>query len=200
VTPRPEPEDCWQRISPLTGDKAWRDSLAAVLEEQPAEGTLRILVVDADCLVACAVGQSKPGSHLLSGRSWQVIGMVADPAYCRRGWCRAIMTGLLDWFGERDLARVGLGGFAETEALYRDLGLLTSLTRCCTGGRERLACLSGGLRSLPRSTSSNRAADGAVVSEAQRPVLSNPDTRMPTPSPHASCDGPYVLPRVNMPA
>jgi GNAT superfamily N-acetyltransferase len=113
-------------FNPSTGDSDWRDNLAAVLKEQLAEDTMRILVVDGDdCLAACAIGaigQSLPSPHLPDGRFGRVIGVVTDPAYRRRGHSRAIMTGLLDWFREREVARVDLRASADGEALYRDLG------------------------------------------------------------------------------
>ncbi|GAA4383303.1 GNAT family N-acetyltransferase [Actinomadura verrucosospora] len=117
-------------FAPPAGDDGWRHTLATVLKEQLTADTVRILVVDGDGdggLAACGIGtieQRLPGPHLPSGRLGQVIGVVTDPAHRRRGHSRAIMHGLLDWFRERDVARVDLHASRDGERLYRDLGFV----------------------------------------------------------------------------
>ncbi|WTV55205.1 GNAT family N-acetyltransferase [Kitasatospora sp. NBC_00039] len=117
-------------FNPSSGEGSWRDALADVLERQLAAGTMRILVVDGDegdGLAACGIGsveQRLPGPHLRNGRAGLVIGVVTAPAYRRRGHSRAIMRGLLDWFRERDVARVDLYASHEGEPLYRELGFV----------------------------------------------------------------------------
>ncbi|MFD0277955.1 GNAT family N-acetyltransferase [Kitasatospora sp. NPDC127111] len=112
---------------PSAGD-GWRDALAGVLERRIADGTMRALVVDGEDghgLAACGIGsveQRLPGPHLRNGRVGLVIGVVTAPAYRRRGYSRAIMRDLLDWFRERDAARVDLFASHEGEPLYRELG------------------------------------------------------------------------------
>ncbi|WP_279592255.1 GNAT family N-acetyltransferase [Streptomyces sp. KS 21] len=74
---------------------------------------------------ACGIGtveQRLPGPHLCNGRVGQVIGVVTDSAHRRRGHSRAIMGALLDWFREREAARVDLYASAQGEPLYRALG------------------------------------------------------------------------------
>ncbi|MGW0731437.1 GNAT family N-acetyltransferase [Streptomyces sp. NPDC002851] len=123
-------------FNPSSGDDGWRAALVEVLKEQLTADDVRILVVDGEgdghglggdggCLAACGIGivqQRLPGPHLRNGRIGEVIGVVTDPAYRRRGYSRGIMRGLLDWFRERDVARVDLHASAESEPLYRDLG------------------------------------------------------------------------------
>lgn len=117
-------------FDPASGDEDWLDALAVVLKEQLTADTVRILVVDGDGdgdggLAACGIGtieQRLPGPHLRNGRIGQVIGVVTDPAHRRRGHSRGIMRGLLDWFGDREVARVDLYASAEGEPLYRELG------------------------------------------------------------------------------
>lgn len=115
-------------FDPASGDEDWLDALAVVLKEQLTADTVRILVVDGDGdggLAACGIGtieQRLPGPHLRNGRIGQVIGVVTDPAHRRRGHSRRIMRGLLDWFGDREVARVDLYASAEGEPLYRELG------------------------------------------------------------------------------
>ncbi|MFI6654454.1 GNAT family N-acetyltransferase [Streptomyces sp. NPDC050523] len=131
-------------FNPVTDDGSWLDALATVLKEQLTAEDVRILVVDGDgdgdgdgdrargrygCgdggLAACGIGtieQRLPGPHLRNGRIGHVIGVITDPAHRHRGHSRAIMRGLLDWFREREVARVDLYASAEGEPLYRDLG------------------------------------------------------------------------------
>ncbi|MEV0281158.1 GNAT family N-acetyltransferase [Streptomyces sp. NPDC050610] len=110
---------------PTVGDD-WRTALASVLKEQLAADDTRILVVDGDSgLAACGIGTVDrwfPGPHSPNGRVGHVIGMVTDPAYQRRGHGRAIVRSLLDWFRERDVARVDLYASRDGEPLYRALG------------------------------------------------------------------------------
>ncbi|MEU9015170.1 GNAT family N-acetyltransferase [Streptomyces sp. NPDC048479] len=112
-------------FTPSSADDDWRDTLAAVLKEQVAADAVRILVVHGDNgLAACGIGtieQRLPGPHLRNGRIGHVIGVVTDPAYRRRGHSRAIMQGLLDWFREREVARVDLYASPDGEPLYRAL-------------------------------------------------------------------------------
>ncbi|MFB7208971.1 GNAT family N-acetyltransferase [Streptomyces sp. NPDC056255] len=121
-------------FDPASGGDDWLQSLAVVLKEQLSAGAgaacgtdaVRILVVDGGSgLAACGIGtieQRLPGPHLRNGRIGQVIGVVTDPGYRRRGHSRSIMRGLLDWFRERDVARVDLYASPEGEPLYRELG------------------------------------------------------------------------------
>lgn len=119
-------------FSPASADDDWLDALAVVLKEQLTSDAVRILVVDGDGdsdgdrgLAACGIAtieQRLPGPHLRNGRIGHVIGVVTDPSYRRRGHSRSIMRGLLDWFGERAVARVDLYASAEGEPLYRELG------------------------------------------------------------------------------
>lgn len=113
-------------FNPSSAGNDWRDALARVLKEKLASDDAQILVVDGDgCLAACGIGtidQWFPGPHSRNGRVGHVIGVVTDPAYRRRGHSRAIMNGLLDWFRERDAARVDLYASRDGEPLYRELG------------------------------------------------------------------------------
>ncbi|WP_030295964.1 GNAT family N-acetyltransferase [Streptomyces katrae] len=113
-------------FNPTTAQGDWRSALAVVLKEQLTADSVRILVVDGGHgLAACGIGtveQRLPGPHLCNGRVGQVIGVVTDPAHRRRGHSRAIMGALLDWFREREAARVDLYASAEGEPLYRALG------------------------------------------------------------------------------
>ncbi|NRQ35058.1 GNAT family N-acetyltransferase [Nonomuraea sp. NN258] len=114
-------------FNPESAGDDWRSALATVLKEKlTQDDNTRILVVPGhDGLAACGIGtieQWFPGPHSRNGRIGHVIGVVTDPAYRRRGYSRAIMRGLLDWFAERDAVRVDLYASHQAEPLYRDLG------------------------------------------------------------------------------
>ncbi|MFE6664824.1 GNAT family N-acetyltransferase [Streptomyces sp. NPDC057697] len=113
-------------FDPASGDGGWLDELAVVLKAQVDAETVRILVVDGERgLAACGVGtieQRLPGPHLRNGRIGQVIGVVTDPAYRRRGHSHSIMRELLDWFRSSGVARVDLYASSGGEPLYRRLG------------------------------------------------------------------------------
>ncbi|MFG2648082.1 GNAT family N-acetyltransferase [Streptomyces sp. NPDC048436] len=115
-------------FDPAGGDGGWMGALAVLLKDRMTADSLRILVVDGDSgLAACGIGsveQRLPGPHLQNGRVGLVIGVVTDPAYRRRGHSRSVMRGLLDWFAEREVARVDLYASPEGEPLYRDLGFV----------------------------------------------------------------------------
>ncbi|MGW0904905.1 GNAT family N-acetyltransferase [Streptomyces sp. NPDC002853] len=121
-------------FNPPSGGTGWQDDLALVLKGQLTSEGMRILVVDGDGgagsgggLAACAIGsveQRLPGPHLRNGRVGLVIGVVTDPAHRRRGHSRALMRDLLDWFREREVARVDLYASPEGAPLYRDLGFV----------------------------------------------------------------------------
>ena len=115
-------------FNPSSAGDGWKDAFAAVLKEQLTADAMRILVVDGDRgLAACGIGTIElwlPGPHLRNGRIGHVIGMVTDRAYRRRGHGRAIMQGLLDWFREREVARVDLHASPAAEPLYRALGFV----------------------------------------------------------------------------
>ncbi|NEB00869.1 GNAT family N-acetyltransferase [Streptomyces sp. SID13726] len=103
------------------------DALAVVLRRQLDSDAVRVLVVDGagERLAACGIGtieQRLPGPGLSDGRTGQVIGVAADPDQRRPGPSRAVLRGLLDWFGEHEIARVDLHTPGADEPLYRELG------------------------------------------------------------------------------
>ncbi|WP_242891340.1 GNAT family N-acetyltransferase [Actinomadura litoris] len=113
-------------FNPSDGDDEWLVALERVLKEKLEDDDAHILVVDGeDGLAACGIGtieQWFPGPHSRNGRVGHVVGVVTVPEYRRRGYSRAIMGRLLDWFRERDVARVDLFASHDGSPLYRDLG------------------------------------------------------------------------------
>ncbi len=58
------------------------------------------------------------------GRVGYVFSVATDPDARRRGYARACMEALLDWFRERGAAHVDLNASAEAEPLYAGLGFV----------------------------------------------------------------------------
>lgn len=76
-------------------------------------------------LVACAVGTVETrlaSPHSVTGETGYVMNVATDPEFRRRGYSRACMEELLDWFAKRGVARVNLSASADGEPLYRSLG------------------------------------------------------------------------------
>jgi len=58
------------------------------------------------------------------GRVGYVFSVATDPDVRRRGYARACMESLLDWFREQDVPQVDLNASAEAEPLYASLGFV----------------------------------------------------------------------------
>ncbi|MGW9026199.1 GNAT family N-acetyltransferase [Streptomyces sp. NPDC055722] len=58
------------------------------------------------------------------GRVGHVFSVATDPDARRRGYARACMERLLDWFREQDVRQVDLNASAEAEPLYASLGFV----------------------------------------------------------------------------
>jgi len=92
-------------------------SMAAFVVDQPGGGGL----------AACAVGiiEERLGNPLNPrGLTGYVFNVSTDPAFRRRGYARACMQGLLDWFRSRGVGAADLRASAEGEPLYADLGFV----------------------------------------------------------------------------
>ncbi|MCQ4207252.1 MULTISPECIES: GNAT family N-acetyltransferase [Streptomyces] len=112
-------------------DVRWQPATVAALRSHlaAADGELTAFVVDAPdgagTLAACATGAidhslGSPGNP--AGTAGHVFNVCTDPDHRRRGYSRACMEALLDWFRERDVHRVDLHATAEGEPLYASLG------------------------------------------------------------------------------
>jgi GNAT superfamily N-acetyltransferase len=109
----------------------WQEAAAQSLRIRLAEpdGTLMAFVVDSPhrvgMLAACVVGVVE---HRLAspenptGEIGYVFNVATDPGHRRRGYSRACMEKLLDWYRQRGITRVDLRASEEAEPLYRSLG------------------------------------------------------------------------------
>jgi GNAT superfamily N-acetyltransferase len=62
-----------------------------------------------------------------SGRYGYVFNVATDPDCRRRGYSRACMVAVLDWYRERGVRKVDLKATEAGEPLYRSLGFVRSL-------------------------------------------------------------------------
>jgi GNAT superfamily N-acetyltransferase len=114
----PEPGP-WQQ----TGQELLRSWLA-----DPAAPFAAFVVGDPDRpgrLASCAVGaidERLPTPRHPTGRVGYVYNVGTDPAHRRRGYSRACMGALLDWFDGQGVTRVELKASADGEPLYAAFG------------------------------------------------------------------------------
>ncbi|MGA5302161.1 GNAT family N-acetyltransferase [Nucisporomicrobium flavum] len=108
----------------------WQDAGRALLQRQLADpdGMVAAFVVDrpgAPGLAACVVGavdQRLPNPSDPTGLRGYVYSVATDPAYRRRGYSRACMTALIDWYAHRGIRAVDLRASPDGEPLYASLG------------------------------------------------------------------------------
>ncbi|MFC4502300.1 MULTISPECIES: GNAT family N-acetyltransferase [Streptomyces] len=115
------------------GSSDWHGESLPVLRSRLAapDGDLAAFVVNhperPGLLAALAVGTmeyriGRPGNP--QGRVGHVFSVATDPATRRRGYARACVESLLDWFREQGAGQVDLNASAEAEPLYASLGFL----------------------------------------------------------------------------
>jgi ribosomal protein S18 acetylase RimI-like enzyme len=112
------------------GSDDWREPSRQILVAElgaaaPAMAAFVVDRPDDDGLAASAIGVIQqrlghPGDP--AGRSGYIFSVATDPQYRRRGYSRACVTAVLDWFREQGIRRVELRASAEGEPLYRSLG------------------------------------------------------------------------------
>jgi GNAT superfamily N-acetyltransferase len=107
----------------------WRRASRDVLPHDFDAGTKAAFVVDHPDgdgrLIASAAGsitQWFPTVFNAGGRYGYVQWVATDPEFRRRGYSRAAMVALLDWFRDRNVPLVDLRATADAEILYRSLG------------------------------------------------------------------------------
>lgn len=115
----------------------WQDAAVRTLVRRLAEpdGRFASFVVDKPDrptgLAACVVGviEGRLGSpDNPGGEVGYVFNVVTEPGYRRRGYSRATMRALLDWYRRHGITSVDLRASPPGEPLYRDLGFLPTAT------------------------------------------------------------------------
>lgn len=110
----------------------WIEAGIEVLRRQLADPADRVaaFVVDAPAgLASCAVGgidERLPGPRSPSPLRGYVYNVATDPAYRRRGFSRACMQALLEWYDQRGVPTVGLHASEDGKPLYTSLGFTIS--------------------------------------------------------------------------
>ncbi len=112
----------------------WQQDATSVLRKRlPETGSqLAAFVVDDPTqpgrLASCAVGtidSRLPGPSNPSGEAGYVMSVCTDPAHRRRGYSRACVSALIEWFDERGLTQVNLTASEYGQPLYTELGFRT---------------------------------------------------------------------------
>lgn len=112
---------------------AWRAEAERMLRKKLADPDSGLIVfVAADPsdpgsgrLAACAVGtvaERLPNPVALRNLVGHVSNVCTDPEERRRGYARACLKALLDWFDQQGVQRVDLNATAEGQGLYLSLG------------------------------------------------------------------------------
>ncbi|MEU5871713.1 GNAT family N-acetyltransferase [Glycomyces sp. NPDC047369] len=118
-----------------TSDPEWRAVTASALARRLAEPapTMHAVVVDAPDgsgrLAACAVGtfsERLPTPRNPSGLYGWVFNVVTDPQWRRRGYSRACMDALVEWFRANGVGTVELLATDQGLGMYEQLGFTVS--------------------------------------------------------------------------
>lgn len=115
---RSDPSTAWHAASlPVLRERlAKDDSFAAFVVDHPERpGALA-------ALVAGTLDYRIGGARNPHGIDGHVFSVATDPDARRRGYARACVEALLEWFRERGAGRVRLTASTEAEPLYRSLG------------------------------------------------------------------------------
>lgn len=108
-------------------DGPWEPECHRFLAEHLGGGALVASVVpapDGAGLASCAVGviDLRLPSPTRRGPMGHISSVATDERWRRRGFARAAVSDLLDWFVEQGVGRVQLSASRDGEGLYRSLG------------------------------------------------------------------------------
>ncbi|WP_433125624.1 GNAT family N-acetyltransferase [Micromonospora sp. CA-240977] len=116
----------------------WQDEALRALRRRLAdpEGSLAAYVVDKpavpDELAACVVGviEHRLGGPINpSGATGYVFNVATDPDHRRRGYARACLEALLDWYHHSGVTVIELKASGDGESIYRALGFAPTAAR-----------------------------------------------------------------------
>lgn len=118
-----------------TNDPAWKADAAEVLRLRLSEDkpTMAVTLVDAPddsgAVAACATGvisERLPSPGNRTGRSGWVFNVSTDPRWRKRGYSRACMKALLEWFEHQHVQSIELRASEQGRGLYEQLGFTIS--------------------------------------------------------------------------
>lgn len=124
-------------------ETTWRKhALESFTERLAPGGDLAAFVIDGEngSLAASAVGTiftSLPNPNRPDGRTGWVLNVITDEAYRGRGYARATVGALLDWFHGHGVRRVELHSSPAGEALARSLGFTQPTSVALTWAERR---------------------------------------------------------------
>jgi ribosomal protein S18 acetylase RimI-like enzyme len=112
IAPEPGPWQpaCVARFREVLDGDEW----AAFVVDRPEGG-----------LASCAVGAIErrlPSPQNLTGETGHIFNVATDVEFRRRGYSRACLTALLEWYADRRVPRVELNASPHGEPLYVQLG------------------------------------------------------------------------------
>lgn len=110
-----DPGDDWDRLAGEALRARLGDDVEAFVVDHP----------DDDGLVSCGVGtiaHRLPGPLSRAGHVGYIQWIATDEPWRRRGFSRAVMQALLDWYDERGIQVVELHATSAGEPLYRSFG------------------------------------------------------------------------------
>ena len=127
-------QEMWLALDGYAPDPGpWQQQSLAQLRSRLGEPdpTLAAFVVPspdgASELASCAMGvidRWLPGPRNPSGLVGKVHSVSTDPRYRRRGFSRACVSAMIDWFRDRGVTNVTLNASAQGEPLYTSLGFV----------------------------------------------------------------------------
>ncbi|TMM33030.1 MAG: GNAT family N-acetyltransferase [Actinobacteria bacterium] len=112
--------------------RPWQDAAERYLRTHlvaPDDSLAAFVVARPGGLASCAVGSIEyrlAGPNNPSGMTGYVFNVATDPDARRRGYGRACMVGLLDWYRRRGVTKVDLRASPDGEPLYASLGFVRS--------------------------------------------------------------------------
>ncbi len=104
---------------------SWRESVTEALTRRMGRDASVSLAVDADVVVAVAVGlieERLPSPRRPSGKIGYVEWLATHSLHRRRGAARLAMADLLGWFASRDVQVIDVHASVAARGLYEQLG------------------------------------------------------------------------------
>ena len=108
-------------------DPQWIEAARAAFDER-LHDDLAVFVVDHPDRAGLAasgagtIAARLPAPNNIGGRVGYIQWIATDVDARRRGYARAVMRALLDWYGADDVPVIELHATAQAEPLYRELG------------------------------------------------------------------------------
>lgn len=109
-------------------DSCWKESALEMLALRHGRDAMVLVVShpeETGKLVACGAGSwamRLPSPRSPSGKTGYIQWMFTEPSYRGRGLATAILSGLLEWFGDQGVIGIELHAAPKGDPIYRSLG------------------------------------------------------------------------------